>query len=184
MKKILILLLGIFAAQFIFADSSNAQWGIGASVEIRDENPTTGVGLKLEREILSVIPIVDVHLRGHFSWFNDQDVESIIDQTHNTQVDVYDYGAALVVGLKLGIVKPYLGGGIGTEKYREESNTGILDNSYSENFFYWNGFGGAEISILPYLKPFIEFRFSKFTDPDEISFDSYNRLAIGLTLRF
>lgn len=185
MKKILIIIIGLFTINLFAANQSYAQWGIGAGVEIRDEDPTTGVGIKLEREIFSSLPVVDINLRGHFSWFYDSDSESIIRDALNTEVNVYDYGAALIVGLKLGIVKPYIGAGIGSERYREESNTGIVDYSgYSEDNFYWNGLGGAEITLLPYLKPFIEFRYSKLTDTDEIEFDSYNRLAIGLNFRF
>lgn len=182
MKKILILIIGLFSAQLISADYSYAQWGIGAGVEIRDEDPTTGVGIKIEREILSKAPIVDLNLRGHFSWFTDDDAESLIDRGLNTDINVFDYGAALVLGLKLGLVKPYVGAGVGTERYSEESNSGIMD--YSEDNFYWNGFGGAEITLLPYVKPFIEFRYSKLVDTDEIRIDNYNRLAIGVNFRF
>lgn len=180
MKKILILIIGLLSIQLINTDYTYAQWGIGAAFEIRDEVPTTGVGIKLEREILSKAPIVDLNLRGHFSWFNDNNAESIIDHALNTKANVYDYGAALVFGVKLGLIKPYVGAGIGTEKYKEESSR----LNYSEDNFYWNGFGGAEITLLPYLKPFIEFRYSKLVDTDEIRFDNYNRLAIGVNFRF
>ncbi|MEX2410502.1 MAG: outer membrane beta-barrel protein [Candidatus Paceibacterota bacterium] len=176
MKKILILIIGLFSTQLISADYSFAQWGIGAGVEIRDEDPTTGVGIKLERELLSKAPIVDLNLRGHFSWFSDENAESIYPSAIITPVDVYDYGAALVFGVKLGLVKPYVGAGIGTERYSEENNS--MDN------FYWNGLGGAEITLLPFLKPFIEFRYSKLVDTDEIRYDNYNRLAIGVNFRF
>lgn len=191
MKKLLILIIGLLSTQLTSADYSYAQWGIGAGVEIRDENPSTGVGIKLEREILSNAPILDINFRGHFSWFNDEDAESLIDQLSNTKVNVYDYGVALVLGVKLGIVKPYVGAGAGNEKYKEERSTGqyfdevdttLID--YSENNFYWNGFGGAEITLLPYLKPFIEFRYSKLVETDEIRIDNYNRIAIGVNVRF
>ena len=191
MKKIFILIIGLFSTQLITADISVAQWGIGAGVEIRDEDPTTGVGIKLERGILSNAPILDINLRGHFSWFNEDNAESLRDQLSNTNVTVYDYGLALVLGVKLGIVKPYIGAGAGTERYREESSSGqyLQESSssfvnYSEDNFYWNGFGGAEITLLPFLKPFIEFRYSKLVDTDEISYDNYNRLAIGVNFRF
>lgn len=180
MKKILILIIGLLSTQLINADYTYAQWGIGAGIEIRDEDPTTGVGIKLEREILSKAPIVDLNFRGHFSWFNDENAVSIIDQVTNTKANVYDFGAALVFGVKLGVVKPYVGAGVGTEKYEEESS----QLNYSEDNFYWNGFGGAEITLLPYLKPFIEFRYSRLVDTDEIRFNNYNRLAVGVNFRF
>lgn len=191
MKKILILIIGLFSTLLIGADYSYAQWGIGAGLEIRDEDPTSGFGIKLERNILSKTPMVDLNLRGHFSWFNDDDAESLLDQALNTNINVYDYGAALVLGIKLGLVKPYLGAGVGTERYKEERSTGqnLDENSssfinYSEENYYWNGFGGAEITLLPYLKPFIEFRYSKLVDTDEIRIDNYNRLSIGVNFRF
>lgn len=191
MKKILILIIALFSTQLFMADYSFAQWGIGAGVEIRDEDPTTGMGIKLERNILSNAPMIDLNLRGHFSWFNDDDAESLIDQALNTNVNIYDYGVALVLGVKLGIVKPYVGAGVGTERYKEEQSAGRYFNEsistplkYSEENFYWNGFGGAEITLLPYLKPFIEFRYSKLVDTDEIRIDNYNRLSIGVNFRF
>ncbi len=182
MKKTGILLIGLLVFQFILTDVSSAQWGLGAAVEIRDQDPTTGVGIKLEREILSKAPIIDLNLRGHFSWFYDSDGNGIIDEALQSELNVYDYGLALVLGVKLGLVKPYIGGGIGREHYREESGGGLL--SHSEDNFYWNGFGGAEITLLPYLKPFIEFRYSQLTDIDEIRVSEYNRLSFGLTFRF
>lgn len=182
MKKTGILFIGLLIIQFISTDVSKAQWGLGAAVEIRDQDPTTGVGLKLEREILSGVPIVDFNLRGHFSWFYDGDGEGIFDDALQSELNIYDYGLALVMGVKLGLVKPYIGGGIGKEYYREEIGGGTL--SHSEESIYWNGFGGAEITLLPYLKPFIEFRYSKLTDIDEISVSEYNRLSVGLTFRF
>ena len=191
MKKILVLVIGLLSTQLINADYSYAQWGIGAGVEIRDEDPTTGVGIKLERGILSNAPVLDINLRGHFSWFNDDDAESLRDQLSNTNITVYDYGVALVFGVKLGLVKPYVGVGAGAERYSEERNSTqiLLESSsgllkYAENNFYWNGFGGAEITLLPYLKPFIEFRYSKLVDTNEIQIDNYNRLAIGVNFRF
>jgi len=182
MKKIGLLIIGMLVTQLISADVSSAQWGIGAAVEIRDQDPTTGVGIKLEREIFSKAPIFDINLRGHFSWFYDEKGDGIIVEALHSELNIYDYGVAIVLGVKLGLVKPYLGGGIGREHYREESIGGLLD--HSEESFYWNGFGGAEITLLPYLKPFIEFRYSKLTDIDEISVSEYNRLSIGINFRF
>lgn len=188
MKKSGMLFIGLFVFHLIFADVLSAQWGLGAAVEVRDQDPTSGVGVKLEREIFSKAPIVDLNLRAHFSWLYDGDGNGIvddalnIDEALNTEMNVYDYGFALVLGVKLGMVKPYIGGGIGREHYRE--GIGGELSAHSEESFYWNGFGGAEIMLLPYLKPFIEFRYSKLTDIDKINISEYNRLAIGITFRF
>src|SRR5690625_6779813 len=87
---------------------------------------------------------------------------------------MYDYGIAAIAGLKLGLVRPYVGLGIGNQQfnYDPEDNQEITDVIPDDaSSFYWNGFGGAEISILPFLSPFIEYRIANLTSADDIHFD-------------
>lgn len=187
MKKLTIGLIGFFLITGFITAPAFAQWAIGASFEIRNESPNSGFGVRAEKEIFSAVPLLDFQIRGHFSTFSEENSVTREGVTFDREFDVYDYGAALVGGVNLGIVKPYVGAGLGSERFQFESlriTTGSVENSFSESNYYWNGFGGAEVTLLPFLKPFIEFRYSKLFEPDDVEFDKISRLAIGVNFRF
>lgn len=181
MKK----LIGIIAVAFLLIplhQTANAQWSIGVSYEMRDEMPDNGFGLRVEKDMLSGMPLVELALRGHWSYFNETNNVSLDGVNFSRDADAYDYGLAAVLGVKLGMIKPFAGAGIGRERFKQSVE--VEGFSFKENNFYWNAFGGAEINLLPLLNPFIEYRFSRFTGTDDIDFDNVNRIAIGINLRF
>lgn len=178
MKKILVTFSFLLAFVSIH-QTAQAQWGVGASYEIRNEDPENGFGFRLERSFLQGAPLIDLGIRAHFSYFNDEITVSRDDFEASTDIDVYDYGLAALAGIKLGIVKPYVGLGIGNQQFKFDPADNFNDSS-----FYWNGFGGAEVIIFPFLQPFIEYRIANLTSTDDIDFDNVSRLAIGLNIRF
>jgi hypothetical protein len=182
MKRTIFTTIGILFLLIPLSQQVNAQWAVGASYEIRDEDPEKGFGLRLEKGLLSGLPIVDLGLRGHFSYFNETSGISRDGVDISGDFDAYDFGLAAVLGANLGVVKPYVGLGLGRERYKLSADEVAL--SYKENNFYWNGFGGAEFSLLPILNPFIEYRISRLTSSEDVHFDNINRLAIGVNLRF
>ena len=187
MKKLAINLIGLFLITGFVTNTATAQWGIGASYEIRNESPKNGFGVRVEKGIFSSVPLLDFQIRGHFSSFSEENSLTRLGVTFDREFDVYDFGVALVAGVNLGVVKPYVGAGLGSERYRFDSinnSLSIIDGSFSESNYYWNGFGGAEVTLLPFLKPFIEFRYSKLFETDDLEFDQVSRLAIGVNLRF
>lgn len=187
MKKLTIGLIGFLLITGFITDTAFAQWGIGTSFEIRNESPKNGFGVRVEREIFSAVPLLDLQVRGHFSTFSEENSVTRESITFDREFDVYDFGAALVAGINMGVVKPYVGAGLGSERFRFESmriTSGSVENSFSESNYYWNGFGGAEVTLLPFLNPFIEFRYSKLFEPDDLEFDQISRLAIGINFRF
>lgn len=187
MKKLILGLIIIFLITGFVTETATAQWGIGASYELRNESPKNGFGLRVEKEILSVVPLIDFQVRGHFSTFSEENSVTRDGIVIDREFDVYDFGVALVGGVKLGVVKPYVGAGLGSERFKFEGisvGSGSVGDSFSESNYYWNGFGGAEMTLLPFLKPFIEFRYSQLFDTDDLEFDKVSRLAIGVNLRF
>lgn len=181
MKKVIVTCSLLFAFISI-SQTAQAQWAVGASYEIRDEDPENGFGLRVERSFLQGVPLLDLGVRAHFSYFNDENNITRDDITFSRNIDVYDYGLALLGGVKLGIVKPYVGLGIGNQQFK--FNTNIDEFDFDESSFYWNGFGGAEVTLFPFLNPFIEYRIANLTGTDDIEFDNVSRLAIGINLRF
>lgn len=184
-NKCLTVLTAALFVVVIFPDQSTAQWAIGASYEIRENTePKNGFGVRLERGLLGKAPLIDLRLRAHFSSFGDK--ETARDLTD------YDFGAAAIAGVSLGLVKPYVGAGLGSNTIKVDYPEGATADDLSESNLYWNLLGGAEVSALPMIKPFVEYRYSKstddfFADPvpnvDEIS-DSNGRVVFGVSLSF
>jgi len=185
-----ILAIVVFALTLgIMPQMSIAQTSIGASYEIRNEDPQNGFGLRLEREILQKLPIVNLSLRGHFSYFNE-DI-SYENRTYSTDITNYDYGLAAVGGVSLGLLSPYVGVGLGASTLdvnRDNLPSGSpLDGESDDSAIYWNGFVGAEVSPIPMLKPFVEYRFEDISNySDELSDiqNSTGRLIFGVSLSF
>jgi len=157
------------------------QWSIGAAFESRNEDPTNGFGVMVERSILDFIPIVDLGLRAHFSYFNEENDIQNGNVTVSRKLESYDFGLAATGGVPLGLFKPYVGAGIGSDNFQIENNSEkVLD----ESNFYWNAFGGAKLTLIPFLTPFVEYRWTRLSGTDEIRFDNFGRVAIGVSLNF
>jgi len=156
-----------------------AQWSIGASYEIRNEKPKNGFGVRLERDILQKIPVVNLGLRAHFSYFSEDNYIGKDKQTYG-KIENYDYGIAAVGGVSVGLLTPYIGTGLG-------STTTDLSGASKENSIYWNGFVGAKVSPIPVIKPFVEYRFQSAESFKQLknSVDRSNgRLIFGISLAF
>jgi opacity protein-like surface antigen len=182
MKKVLLSLF-IICLSLPMAEQAQAQWSIGASYEIRDEDPTNGFGARIEKGILNFVPLVDFNMRAHFSYFNESNSLSRSGANIDGDLEAYDYGLALTAGIKIALVKPYVGVGIGAETFDfKPDNDG--NEGFNESSFYWNGFGGIELTVLPIITPFIEYRLASLTSTDDIDYKNVGRFAVGLSLRF
>ncbi len=178
----------------VLPQMSLAQTSVGASYEIRDEDPQNGFGLRVEREILQKLPVVNLALRGHFSYFSDEN--SIERQDGSTTIsysqDVtnYDYGLAAVGGVSLGLVAPYVGLGLGASTLdvtRDDLGGVSAPQESNDSSIFWNGFVGAKVSPIPYIKPFVEYRFEDVADYEDELQDVKNssgRLIFGVSLSF
>lgn len=181
MKKFIHVFL-LFLFFIPLQETASAQWSAGVSYEYRNEDPNSGFGLRVEKSILEDLPLLDLSLRGHFSLFSES--TQIIRQgnSFSSDLNVYDFGFAAFAGFTIKMVSPYVGVGIGNERFK--LSTDVQDVGFKERNFYWNGFIGANVEVLPYLKPFIEYRVGKLTSTDEVETDNINRLAIGLSFYF
>lgn len=191
LKKILLGFATVALLLSAVPQTSSAQWSLGASYEIRNEDPKNGFGVRLERDILQKLPIVDLGIRGHFSYFNDENDITSEGASYSTEITNYDFGLAAVGGVSAGMVAPYVGLGLGSEtadlNFKEES---LPDEGGegSDSNIYWNGFVGAKISPVPAIKPFVEYRVSsskEFSDLNRDAIDtSTGRVIIGVSLAF
>ena len=185
LKKILVV-FATFAFMFsMMPEKTLAQWSLGASYEIRDEEPQNGFGVRLERDILNKIPVVNLKLRGHFSYFSEDNYVGENQATYG-QIESYDYGLAAVGGVSLGLLSPYVGTGLGSTTTELQNPEGSFQEGSESNVF-WNGFVGAEVSPIPTLKPFVEYRFQSAESFDELQNSvstSNGRLIFGISLSF
>jgi opacity protein-like surface antigen len=155
--------LGFIAVIFMAVPyKSVAQWSIGASYEIQHENPKNGFGLRIERGILQQLPIVDLSLRAHFSYFNDKNRISREGISFSQDVKNYDFGLAALGGIKVGVLTPYVGLGLGSSTLdvtRKDLPGGSpFQNDSKDSAIYWNGLVGAKVKLFPAVIPFAEYR--------------------------
>lgn len=163
---------------------AQAQWSIGASYEIREEEPQNGFGARIERQILGKLPLVKLGLRAHFSYFSEENELSSGGATYSTDLTNYDFGLAAIGGISLGLLKPYVGLGLGSTTFdvSAEDVPGAIEDD-TESKVYWNALVGAEVSPIPALKPFVEYRFESVEEPD-FAPGSSGRVIFGLSIAF
>lgn len=164
-------------------ESAEAQTGIGASFETRDTSPENGFGLRVEHGILNMVPVVDLKLRGHFSYFSEEKSFDFGSATATAELDSYDFGLAATGGIPLGLLSPYAGMGIGSESFKAVEQ-GAQNGEFDENYFYWNVMTGIKLTTLPMLKPFVEYRFVRHFEDDQFYSNQNSRWAFGVTLEF
>ena len=175
----------IFGAILFFIplhETADAQWTAGVSYENRSEDPNGGFGVRVERIVLEGVPLLDFRLRGHFSYFSENTQVSREGINFNSDLSVYDFGVAALAGFTIERISPYVGLGIGNERFK--LSTDVSGLSFKERNFYWNGFIGTEVELLPYLRSFVEFRAGRLTGIDEVETDNINRFAIGVNFHF
>lgn len=186
MKRILLLTtIGLI----LFTGTANAQFEIGASYELRNEDPKNGFGLRVQKGILSSLPVVDLGVRLHASFFSDELDRDNLNQAYTVEYTNYDVGVAGYGGVSLGLIQPYVGVGIGTENYEAVVNNyngpDDLNPEGDENNLYWNLFTGAKVTIIPMIKPFVEYRYSNKELSNPTFADAQNgRIMFGVLLSF
>ena len=175
-----------------FPEKSLAQIGIGGGLDIRSEEPTHGYGIRLEYRVLNLPPVADLKVRAHGSYFSDTQKKRTSVNGLVTEIieekSAFDIGAAILAGVKLGPVNPFAGIGLGIDSSelntdRSVSHPNQLRGINEENF-YWNLFFGGELSIIPFIKPFFEYRFVQLINPENINIKDSERFSLGIIFRF
>ncbi|PKD43570.1 hypothetical protein [Rhodohalobacter barkolensis] len=181
-----------FTAAISLPIVAHSQTGIGGGLDIRSEAPTSGYSLRLEYRVLKLPPVADLRIRVHGSYFSE--TKKVSYEMNGLSTDVFeeksafDVGSAALAGFNLGLIKPYTGIGLGLDSSefvtaRSLSNPNRLEGINEENLF-WNLFFGAELDLIPYVKPFFEYRFIQLVKPKNIDFKDSERFSMGVMLRF
>lgn len=175
----------------VYPQKSAAQWSIGASYEIRQEDPKNGFGARIERSILQSLPLVDLSLRAHFSYFSDDNRISREGVSFSQDIKSYDYGLAAIGGIPVGILTPYIGLGLGASTLdvsRDDLPSGSpFERDSKDSAIYWKGLVGAKVKLFPTIVPFAEYRLENVADyKDELRDirDSDGRWIFGVSIEF
>jgi hypothetical protein len=194
LKKILLAFASIALLVSAAPQTASAQWSLGASYEIRNEEPKNGFGARIEREILGSLPLVNLGIRAHFSYFSDENnvdySDGSVSYSYSQDVTNYDYGLAAVGGVTVGPINPYVGLGLGATSLdvsrSDLPNNSAFDGESSDSAIYWNGFVGAKLSALP-IQPFVEYRLEDVSNYEEELRNvqsSNGRMIFGVSLSF
>ncbi|MGM0586985.1 MAG: hypothetical protein ACQETE_01090 [Bacteroidota bacterium] len=185
MKKLSILsvlVIGVFALTTV--QKAQAQWAIGASYEMKSDvtsgEPETGFGARIDKVLGLPLPLLDLRLRAHASYFSDENTlevnqSGVQNFSYTKDITNYDFGAQLIAQLNF-IASPYAGIGIGSENYQaalatadNTTNTGTLPDDIEDTSFYWTGTAGVSTNAIPVIKPFVEYRFKNAFEPSDLA---------------
>jgi len=190
MKKVLPLIVIITA---LFSASTLAQFEIGASYELREEDPKNGFGIRIQKGILSQLPIVNLGLRLHGSYFSDENSVSENGISYSRDLTNYELGVSAIGGVSLGLLEPYVGLGLGTNNYDQAISdvqndpNNLSPNSADESSLFWNMMAGAKVSIVPKIKPFVEYRYTSYDlespNLDDVK-NSSGIISFGVSISF
>ena len=190
MKRIILntLVAGIFILILIgvdgFQTASAQQVRVGFNYTYRNAEPKSGFGIIIEPTVYS-IPHFDIDVRGFYNSLSTNDTRTYFTDTFNIKVNHYDIGTDAVGRFKLKFVDPYVALGVGYTSYK------IMGRGYSQikTSFLYDGSLGLEISAIPYIKPFVEYKYTRATvhNAQILLFNpnnSYGQFEVGLNVKF
>lgn len=177
---ILMLVLGITQVE--------AQKSLGVSFENRSEEPSTGFGIHFQNDFSVVPMLLDVGFRLQGSFYSEEynfDTDGLDIRAEDSS---YDFGLGAIATASAGFIAPYAGFGIGYELFERDldSNNTDIPNPVqdgSDNGFYYYGTVGVGASIIPLLRPFVEYRYRGVTSTEFMP-SKYGTWAFGAQLRF
>lgn len=175
--------------------TANAQWAIGGGVELREEDPETGINLRIENELPFDIPFVKFRGRLQGGFFSE-DIGLGTSQVDDVEISSFYAGANLLAEIGLPLpVNPYGGMGVGFEQlsFDGDAISQVTGGDDSDGSAYIDATVGLKVTLLPLVKPFAEYRYVEpFSDFDKFrnnatsvsTFTANNRFVFGVLLQF
>ena len=173
----------------ILVNPAQAQFSFGVSYEERPDAPKQGFGLQLEHSLLPFSFLATVRARIHFSYFS-QDASLSIPLNAQPALQLgkllnLDYGGAILGGLNLGTVTPYVGLGMGVDSWKFDLEN--YENSFEDQTINYYGLVGISLSIFPVIHPYVEYRVSEYGTIDEVRDqidEERGRFILGVKFKF
>lgn len=169
------------------------QFSIGAAYYQRKEAPQNGFGARMENDIKVIPKILRLGVLAHFDYYSENNKLDGSGVSFG-KVSNYTLGLDALAKVKLLIVEPYIGLGMGFDKVNQAGSNGIstvvksaVNPKNTQNTIY-EGVIGTEASLLSFLHPFIEYRTQAPTFGDVLKKpskgDARGVWAFGLLLKF
>ncbi len=142
---------------------SFGQFSIGASYYQRKESPQNGFGVRMENDVKLTPKLIRLGVQAHFDYYSEQNNLSG-NGISLGKVNNYTLGIVALAKLKLLIVEPYIGAGIGFDKLSHSGSNDTfpaasgLGKPLNKQQTIYEGVVGTEASLLPFLHPFVEYR--------------------------
>ena len=174
-------------------ETGYAQFSIGAAYYQRKEAPQNGFGARIENDIKVTPKIIRLGVQAHFDYYSEN---SKLDGSGVSlgKVNNYTLGLDALAKVKLLIIEPYIGVGIGLNKVNQPGSNSITSvvnsavNPANTQKTVYEGVIGTEASLLSFLHPFVEYRTyaPKFGDvlKKPSTSDSQGSWAFGVLLKF
>jgi hypothetical protein len=189
MKKLSYMILCLMAAAAPAAADSGIEIGIKSGiVDNYNQNDLSMGHYNIDQLNLmggqiyfSQLPVIDFILAGDYSW--RERTYDVAGQGLEFKLRDFAITASLVYPIKLPIVTPYVGGGIGSHslsyEYLRPISLSLADNGVvipeTSTFFGYHGIVGAKIDVPAFpVGFFMEGKLSRVNSPgDDISFNSW-----------
>lgn len=188
-KSYSVVLITLIAVAII-PGKAQAQWSLGAMYEMQYNAPFQGIGLQVEKGILSKWNPVDIRIRSQFSYYKMQE-----DHPGYPENRRMNFGISGIVGLPVGPIKPYAGAGVLITNFTSElvnppfpivspgpgydySPYHKRETNFAEYFL-----AGLEFDSGFFLKPFVEYQYDLVIEP-EFASPSEGRLVVGISHTF
>ena len=75
-----LLIIALLPVSLLTINSANAQFALGGGLELREEEPKTGINIRLEKELGFSLPFVTFRGRELPGFFTDDGIELIQNQ--------------------------------------------------------------------------------------------------------
>lgn len=209
-QAVLLLLFVLLFSSLPFANEASAQWSVGLSYELRNEDPKHGAGIRIDREIMTFTPFMDLGVRGHFGYYSDEVNLRQGDFEYTGEYRTYDIGISGLLLFNIGLLRPYIGFGLGLdnssldgEDLQQPGNGSNGKRFFSKmvnepepmeltvSEFSWDSVDayllatvGASVEVFQFLAPFIEFRYTEVSGREDFGYQNYSRISAGLSVRF
>lgn len=185
--------LSLIFLMFAGIGISYGQFSIGAAYYQRNEIPQNGFGVRMENDIKVTRKLLRLGVQAHFDYYSDRNKLSG-NGISLGKVNNFTLGLVALAKIKLLIIEPYAGVGIGFDKISQSGSGNVystvsnLDQSINKQNTIYEGVIGTEATLLSFLHPFVEYRTHAKTFSDAIKKPSKSNSSgawvFGVLLKF
>jgi len=143
---------------------SFGQFSLGAAYYQRNEKPQNGFSFRMENDVKLTPKLFRLGIQAHFDYYSDKSKLGSRGISMG-KVNNYTVGLVALAKIKLLIIEPYVGLGIGFDKVNQSISGNVYDlpgsggsDTSNKQKTIYQGVVGSEATLLSFLHPFVEYR--------------------------